>query len=174
MNLLKIFMLWPNSLQEPQKFSKNHCRFSRHMLELSFRLQHIFSMKRGEIAKCPSTNRADLRRLGKICHFLSSSIPVFFWMGPLTCTRAFSGNLLSYINLYSVHPCKRCKKKKLFSWGDIMVSLRSWRLQIPKMPVINFQALVHPQTQKRYPCFDCQSPTPTSKNSHFLVNRSAD
>ncbi len=48
--------------------------------------------------------------------------------------------------------------------------------RMPKMPVINpLQALVHPQTQKKkkkLSCMDCQSPTPTSQNSPFLVNRS--
>jgi hypothetical protein len=42
------------------------------------------------------------------------------------------------------------------------------------MLVINpIQALVHPQTQK-LSCMDCQSPTPTSQNSPFLVNTCAD
>ncbi len=36
------------------------------------------------------------------------------------------------------------------------------------MPVINpLQALVHPQTQKRLSCMDCQSPTPTSQYLPF-------
>jgi hypothetical protein len=40
-------------------------------------------------------------------------------------------------------------KKKLLSWGDILVSLRSWRLQDSKNAGHNpLQALVHPQTQK--------------------------
>jgi hypothetical protein len=43
------------------------------------------------------------------------------------------------------------------------------------MPVFNpLQALVYPQTQKKLSCMDCQSPTPTSQDSPFLVNRSAD
>ncbi len=47
--------------------------------------------------------------------------------------------------------------------------------RISKMPVINpLQALLHPQTQKKLSCMDCQSPTPTSQTAPFLVNRSAD
>jgi hypothetical protein len=44
------------------------------------------------------------------------------------------------------------------------------------MLVINpLQALVHSQTQKKkLSCMDCQSPTPTSQTSPFLVNKSAD
>jgi hypothetical protein len=41
-------------------------------------------------------------------------------------------------------------KKKLLSWGDILVCTS----RIPKMPVINpLQALVHAQTQKNYPAW---------------------
>ncbi len=41
-------------------------------------------------------------------------------------------------------------KKKILSWRDIVVSLRSWRLQDSKLPVINpLQALVHSQTGKK-------------------------
>jgi hypothetical protein len=44
--------------------------------------------------------------------------------------------------------------KKLLSWDDILVSLLSWRLQIPNLSVINpLQALVHPPTQKNYPAW---------------------
>jgi hypothetical protein len=43
------------------------------------------------------------------------------------------------------------KKKKILSWGNNLVSLRAEDSRIPRMPVINpLQALVHPQTQKKY------------------------
>jgi hypothetical protein len=43
------------------------------------------------------------------------------------------------------------------------------------MLVINpLQALVHPQTQKRRSCMDCQSPSPTAQNLPFLLNGPAD
>ncbi len=47
--------------------------------------------------------------------------------------------------------------------------------RIPKMTAIKpLPALVHPQTKKKLSCMDCQSPAPTSQNSPFLVDRSAD
>jgi hypothetical protein len=61
-------------------------------------------------------------------------------------------------------------KKKVSSWGDILVSLRSWRLQDSKnaghwpSPSIHSSA-----NSKKLPCMDCQVPTPTSQNSPFLV-----
>jgi hypothetical protein len=50
--------------------------------------------------------------------------------------------------------------------------------RIPKMPVINplIQALVLfiRKLKKKLSCMDCQPLTPTSENSPFLVNKSAD
>jgi hypothetical protein len=46
---------------------------------------------------------------------------------------------------------------------------------IPKMPVINpLQALVQPKTQTNYPAWIVNPQNPTSQNSPFLVNTSAD
>jgi hypothetical protein len=60
------------------------------------------------------------------------------------------------------------KKKKVLSWGDILISLRSWRLQDSKMPVINlFQALVHPQTQNIL--HGLSSPNPNFSEFAFFV-----
>ncbi len=93
-------------------------------------------------------------------------------------------------------------KKKLLSWGDILVSLRSWRLQDSKMPAMkplpqkkeDFFFLVclfvclwdfffilwpSPSTcssanSKELSCMDCQAPPPPSQTLPFFVNRSAD
>ncbi len=62
------------------------------------------------------------------------------------------------------------KKKKLVScWRDILVSLRSWRLQDSK----NADDWPSPSScssanSKKLSCMDCQSPTSTSQDSPFF------
>ncbi len=71
----------------------------------------------------------------------------------------------------------KIKYKKLFSWADILVSLRSWRLQESKnaghQPSSSTCSFTNSKKKNRS-CMDCQSPTPTSQNSPIFINRSAD
>jgi hypothetical protein len=72
----------------------------------------------------------------------------------------------------------RCddEKKKLVSWGDILVSLRAEDPKIPDMPFIHpLQAHVYPHTKKTI-LHGLSIPNPNFSELafFFLVNRSAD
>ncbi len=69
-------------------------------------------------------------------------------------------------------------KKKLLSWGNIFGSIAKLKtpgFQKCRSLTLSKHLLIRKlKKKKKRSCMDCQSPTPTSQNSLFVVTRSAD